>query len=594
VAHHFKGPHIDWVGFSPFVVLTGGALVVLLVGLLRGAVARERVVPILTILTLGAAIGFEIARFHHHTSILSGALQIDDLALVLDMIFAVAGIAVVVLSWRSVAPREAGHGEYCSLLLFSVLGMAIFVSAQNLITLFIGIELLSIPLYVLCASESRRESSLESGLKYLVIGSVGSATLVYGLALIYGATGSTDFTTIGAAVARGKLAGGVLGDPMLFAGIALVIVGFAFKASVAPFHQWTPDVYEGAPTPITAFMATATKAAALGVFLRFFDVAAIGAQDTWAPLIAALATITILVGNGGALGQSSLKRMLGYSGVAQAGYMLGGVVVGTQLGIQATVLYLMVYLAMNFAAFAVVVAEERERPDGDDVSALAGLGARKPWLAWPMTIAMLSLAGIPGTVGFIGKFQLIHALVDGNYTWLAIVLVIGSMISLGYYLRVVATIWMGSASPAGAPAPAGVGGAGGGGALAPTAGGSPETDESWPTASSGSGAGGGLGSGAGLGAGLGSGSGSGSGLGAGSGSGLGAGSGSGLDADAGAGAGSPPSDAVVWPRPAESAPHPEVVLVAVLFAAASIFFGIFPTPLFQLAAHAGQAISGIF
>ena len=234
----------------------------------------------------------------------------------------------MLLSWRAVAPRESGHGEYYSLLLFSVLGMEILVSSQNLVTLFIGIELLSIPLYVLCASEYRREGSLESGLKYLIIGSVGSATLVYGLAMIYGATGSTDFATIGAAVSQGQLIGGVLGDPLLLTGVGLVMVGFAFKASVAPFHQWTPDVYEGAPTPITAFMATATKTAALGVFLRFFDVAAIGAQNKWAPMLAALAAITIIVGNVGALGQSSLKRMLAYSGVAQAGYMLGGVVVG--------------------------------------------------------------------------------------------------------------------------------------------------------------------------------------------------------------------------------------------------------------------------
>ena len=208
--------------------------------------------------------------------------------------------------------------------------MAVLVSSQNLVTLFIGIELLSIPLYVLCASEFRREGSLESGLKYLVIGSVGSATL----ALRAGAGLRRDRLDrlrrrSRARMSSGKLAGGVLGDPLLLTGLGLVIVGFAFKASVAPFHQWTPDVYEGAPTPITAFMATATKAAALGVFLRFFDVAAIGAQNTWAPLIAALATITIIVGNVGALGQSSLKRMLGYSGVAQAGYMLGGVVVGT-------------------------------------------------------------------------------------------------------------------------------------------------------------------------------------------------------------------------------------------------------------------------
>ena len=188
-------------------------------------------------------------------------------------------------------------------------------------------------------------------------------------------------------------------------------------------------------------MATATKAAALGVFLRFFDVAAIGAQNTWAPLLAALAAITIIVGNVGALGQTSLKRMLGYSGVAQAGYMLSGVVVGTQLGISATVLYLIAYLLMNLAAFAVIVGRSR-RPRRRRPQRPPGLGARNPWLAWPMTIAMLGLAGIPGTVGFIGKFQLIHALVDGDYTWLAIVLVVGAMISLGYYLRVVAAIWM--------------------------------------------------------------------------------------------------------------------------------------------------------
>jgi NADH-quinone oxidoreductase subunit N len=397
----------------------------------------------MAILALLAMIGLSIWRLHHPASIISGALRIDDLALEVDMLLAGAGIATVLLSWRALAPREAGHGEYSALLLFSIFGMASFVSSQNLIAVFLSIELLSIPLYVLCASETRREGSLESGLKYLVIGSVGSATLVYGLALLYGATGHTDFAAIGAATSSGNLAGGSLGDPMLFAGIGLVIVGFAFKASVAPFHQWTPDVYEGAPTPITAFMATATKAAALVVFLRFFDVAAIGAQNTWAPLIAAVAAITMIVGNVGALGQSSLKRMLGYSGVAQAGYMLAGVVVGTQLGIQATVLYLFAYLAMNFAAFAVIVAMERERPAlGDDIANMSGLGARDPWLAWPLTIAMLALAGIPGTVGFIGKFQLIHALVNGSYTWLAIVLVVGSMISLGYYLRVVAAIWM--------------------------------------------------------------------------------------------------------------------------------------------------------
>jgi NADH-quinone oxidoreductase subunit N len=275
-------------------------------------------------------------------------------------------------------------------------------------------------------------------------------------------------------------------------------------------------------------MATATKAAAMGAFIRFFDFAAIGAQDTWAPLLATIAAITIIVGNAGALGQTSLKRMMGYSGVAQAGYMLAGVVVGTRLGVQATVFYLMGYLFMNLAPFAVIVCEEHERPDGDYLSALSGLGARNPWLAWPMTIGMLGLAGIPGTIGFIGKFQLISALVSGAYTWLAIVLVIGSMISLGYYLRVVATVWMRPPVAAPVPPPSVPPGPG---ELAPIAGGSLEADE-WDVGGPGS-----------------------------------------------AGA---------------ALRYFEVVFVAVGFAAATVVFGVFPSPLFTLATHAANALPGLF
>ncbi|MEA2197912.1 MAG: NADH-quinone oxidoreductase subunit [Solirubrobacteraceae bacterium] len=530
---HIKGPAIDWSALSPIVVLTLGALLVLLVGLLASPIARERIVPALSAITLLVAIAFEVSRFHHQTTIISGALRVDDLALILDLVFAIAGLATVALSAREPAASKAGHGEYHSLMLFSILGMAVLVSAQNLITLFIAFELLSIPLYILCAADVRRSASLESGLKYLVIGSVGSATLVYGLALIYGATGSTDFTAIAAAITGGPAQpGGLANDPLLLSGIGLVIVAFAFKASVAPFHQWTPDVYEGAPTPITAFMATATKAAALGVFLRFFDVAVIGAQETWAPLLATLATITIIVGNVGALGQSSMKRILAYSGVAQAGYMLAGVVVGTQLGVNATIFYILTYLPVNVAAFAVIVARQRERPGGEDISALRGLGSRQPWLAWPMTIAMLSLAGIPGTVGFIGKLYLIRALVAGNYTWLAVVIVVGSMISLGYYLRVVATMWMSGTEREPVPAHAATVAAGAGAGGRPAiAGGSPEAD----------------------------------------------------DADAGG-----------WPAPDRAVANAEIAIVAAVFGAAGVVFGIIPSPLLRLVAHAGRSIAGIF
>ena len=437
-----KAPEIDYQGLSPVFALAGGTVVVLLAGLLPGRFAQRTLVPLLAVAALLTASGLTIANWDAGDSapIIEGALAIDTLALFLSLLFYVAGLVTVVLSLRDRAPAEAGHGEYFALLLGSILGMVLLAGAENLVTLFVGLELLSIPLYVLCASEVRRAASLESGLKYLVVGSVGSATLLYGLALIYGATGSTDYSGIARAI--GDTVGA--GDPLLLTGVALAATGLAFKASVAPFHQWTPDVYQGAPTPVTSFMAVATKAAAFAVLLRLFDEALPSVQTNWAPALAALATITILVGNAGAIAQSSLKRMLAWSGVAQAGYLLAGVVVGTALGMQATVFYLAAYLLMNVAAFAVVIARERVSEHGDDLRSLTDLGRASPALAWPMTIAMLSLAGFPATAGFIGKFYLIDASVSGDYAWLGVVIVVGSMISLVYYLRVIAVMWMGS------------------------------------------------------------------------------------------------------------------------------------------------------
>ncbi|HXR13584.1 MAG TPA: NADH-quinone oxidoreductase subunit N [Solirubrobacteraceae bacterium] len=502
---HPPAPHIDYAAIAPFIVLFGGAVVVLLVGLLRSRFVRFQLVPALTLLVLAGVLAVTIWQWNDHLSVIKGALAIDDLTLVMTMLFVAAGAATVILSWRARAPRESAHGEYHALLLSAIAGMSVLVAAQDLITLFIGIELLSIPLYVLCATEMHRSASLESGLKYLIIGSVGSATLLYGLALLYGATGSTSFSAIAASIAAGHSS-----DALLLTGIALVVVGLAFKASVAPFHQWTPDVYEGAPTPITAFMAVATKAAAFGVLLRMFDVALIGENLNWAPALATLATITIIVGNVGALGQSSLKRMLAYSSVAQAGYIMGGIVVSSQLGAAATIFYLSVYLLMNIAAFAVIIARERETLHGDDIDAVAGLGSERPLLALPLTIAMLSLAGIPATAGFIGKIYLIQALVDGGYTWLGVIIVVGSMISLGYYLRVVAAIWMRDAP----------------GAVAAIAG------DGRPLIAGGS------------------------------------------------------------EEAASEGRHLEVVLVALAFGTATIFFGIVPQPLFELAQHAASSLTG--
>jgi NADH-quinone oxidoreductase subunit N len=435
-------PVIDYDALSPLMATVGGSIVVLMVGLLRGRMVQTVVVPALTAVALLAAIGLTIWIWEpgDTPTIIEGALEVDTLALGLSMLFYVAGLVCIVLSLRAVAPGEAGHGEYYALLLGSITGMVVLAQASNLITLFVGLELLSIPLYVLCATELRRRTSLESGLKYLVIGSVGSATLLYGLALIYGATGAMSFNGISTAIAGDELS---VGDPLLLTGIALSATGLAFKASVAPFHQWTPDVYQGAPTPITTFMAVATKAAAFAIFLRLFGGALGLAQLEWGPALAALAAVTIVIGNVGAIAQRSLKRLLAWSSVAQAGYLLAGVVVGSTLGLQATVFYLAVYLVMNVAAFAVVVARERVSEHGDDLAALQNLGPSQPLLAWPMTIAMLSLAGFPATAGFVGKFYLIDASVSGDYTWLGILIVVGSVVSLGYYLRVVAVMWMG-------------------------------------------------------------------------------------------------------------------------------------------------------
>ncbi len=470
---HLKGPHVDFGGLSPLIALLGGAAIVLMFGLLGSRWVRTALVPALSLGALGAALGLTIWQWGAEKSIVSGALRIDSLSLTLTLVLLTGAVCAVLLAWRSRAVHEAAHGEFFALLLTSVAGMSLLVSAQNTVALFVGLELLSIPLYVLCATEMKREHSLESGLKYLIVGSVGSATLLYGLAMIYGATGTTDFSGIAAKLAEG----GTSTDVLTLTGIALSVAGLAFKASVAPFHQWTPDVYEGAPTPVTAFMAVTTKVAALGAFARFFDVALIEAHSSWGPAVAALAAITILVGNVGALGQSSLKRMLAYSSVGQAGYMLTGILVATKLGVQALVLYLIVYLFMNMAAFATIVANEREVGEGDSLAALAGLGRRRPLLAWPMTLAMLGLAGIPATAGLIGKIYLIEAAVNGGYAWLGVVIVIGSMISLGYYLPVVAAMWMREAPRRGA-----LGAAGGEGSLPALAGGSSELDDEHATA----------------------------------------------------------------------------------------------------------------
>lgn len=432
---NFNEPTIDYAGIAPIIALVAGLCVVLLSAVFK---PTKRWAPGLTLIVLATAAGLLIWQWGDPKDLVAGALRSDDLAIAISLIAILTAAFCVLLSLRESAAEQAGVGEYHALLIGSVLGMVLLAMATNLVTFFVAIETLSIPLYVLCATNMRREGSLESGLKYLIVGSVGSATLLYGMAFLYGGSGSTDFVGI----AQGVGHQGLLEDPLILVGIGMCAVGLAFKTSIAPFHQWTPDVYEGAPTPITSFMAVATKAAAFAVFLRFFYIALGPEADTWQPALAVLAAISIVVGNVGALGQDSLKRLLGYSGIAQAGYMLGGIVVFSEAGVSALVFYLAAYAFMNLAAFSVVIARERETPFGDDIRALRGLGGERPLLAWPLTIAMLALAGLPATAGFIGKLYLIEALVEGDYTWLGVFIAVGTMISLGYYLRVVAAMWM--------------------------------------------------------------------------------------------------------------------------------------------------------
>ncbi len=443
----FTAPHIDYAGVSPIIALTAG-IVAVLIGSVTSGRRQRGVVSALSFITLGAAAGLAIWQWTGAPKdLVAGALRVDGLGLAATFICIASAAATIPMSWHEDSVENAvgpvGHGEFQALLLSSVLGMTLLAQSQNLVAVFVSLELLSVPLYALCGSALRNPRSLEAGLKYLIVGSLGSATLLYGLSFIYGGSGSTDFLGI-----RSAIGGSLADDPLVLMGIGLAATGMAFKISIAPFHQWTPDVYQGAPTPVTAFMAVATKAAAFAVFTRFFLVALGPAIDNWQPALAALAAVSIVVGNIGALRQDSLKRMLGYSGIAQAGYMMVGLVAASSSGVDSLFFYLAAYLFMNTAAFAVIIVRERETALGDDIRSVQGLGRDRPLLAWPLTLSMLALAGLPGTAGFIGKLYLIEGSVGSDYTWLGVMIAIGTMVSLAYYLRVVAAVWM---RPAAAP-----------------------------------------------------------------------------------------------------------------------------------------------
>jgi NADH-quinone oxidoreductase subunit N len=431
---------------TPLLIVVGTAAAALIPAVLPQRRIRREGPALLAFAGLLAAAVMCLVMWGDRQVALGGGYRADRFSMLLNLIFIVAAAATLLLSYREPAGVDR-RGEYTCLVLAATAGMMLVAGGGDLITIFLGIEILSVALYVLCALEVWRERSLESGLKYLIIGSVGSAILLYGLTFLFGATGTTDLTAIGAALEQASFGE----EPLLVVAMALILAGLGFKVSAAPFHMWAPDVYEGAPSPITAFMATAVKAAAFAAFLRLFTGAMIALVDDWRIAVAVVAAIAVIVGNLGALLQTSFKRLLAYSSIAQAGYLLIGVAAGTIAGAEALLYYLIAYGAMTLAAFAILVAREREVEDGQTLGALAGYARVQPVLGVVATVALLSLAGFPPLSGFLGKFLLFGAAVDADLTWLAVVGAVGSMISLAYYLRVIYVVWGGAPAATGVP-----------------------------------------------------------------------------------------------------------------------------------------------
>ncbi|HEX6479398.1 MAG TPA: NADH-quinone oxidoreductase subunit N [Ktedonobacteraceae bacterium] len=329
------------------------------------------------------------------------------------------------------------QGEYYALMLLATVGMMIMAAAISFLTVFLGIEMLSLALYILCGFVARRTTSQEAGMKYFLLSSFASAFLLYGIAMTYGATGNTSFTGI-----KNYLSVHTSSTTLLLIGMGLLIVGFAFKVSAVPFQAWTPDVYEGAPAPVTAFMSVGTKAAALIAFARVFDVALLPVKSTWEPVIWAITILTIVGGNVLALAQNNVKRLLSYSSIAHAGYLLIGVVVGGTIGLSAILFYLLCYTFLNLGAFGVVTVLENADNSGNSLSEIRGLWYRQPALAAILALFMLALAGFPPMAGFAAKYYLFYAALQGGHPELLIIGVLASVLGMYYYLRVIASMFM--------------------------------------------------------------------------------------------------------------------------------------------------------
>jgi NADH-quinone oxidoreductase subunit N len=426
----------DLAQISPIVVVSVALLVAMVTDLLLPARLRAAASAAISLLGLVGAIAAALLLYRSggqgaYSQFATG----DHFAVYFHVLFALLGIMTILVTHPYLAKRGLLQPEFYILLLAATDGMMVMGAATSLVSIFLGLELLSISLYVMAGYVRRDTRSQEAGVKYLLIGGFASAFVLYGMALVYGATGSTVLKNIAAA------SGTDTGNNLLVLGVLLMGIGFAFKVSAAPFQMWTPDVYEGSPIPVTAFMSVGTKAAAFAMIIRVFQQGLPGLSQDWGAFLAFVAVASMVIGNLAAIVQTSLKRLLAYSGIAQAGYILVGVLGSNGPGQAAVLFYLFAYLFMNFGAFAILILMAGPLGDRDRFEDLDGLGYRHPVLAGIMTLFMFSLAGFPPTVGFIGKFFLFSAAVANGYTWLVVVAVLMSVVSVYYYFRVVVHLW---------------------------------------------------------------------------------------------------------------------------------------------------------
>ncbi len=428
-------PQVDWFALSPTLALLAASGVALLGSVLVPRWLSRALAAFVAFggfVTAGVLAIVLFDQSPESQELLVDSMTRDRLGALASILVAGAGALAVLVSWGE--KRRDHQGEYYALLAAAGAGMVFFVTASNLMTLFLGLEWFSIALYILCALDTHRETSLEAGLKYLVVGSFGSAILLFGSALVYGATGELGFSEIAEAA--------VDDEYLLLAGLALIITGLGFKASAAPFHMWTPDVYQGAPTSVTAFMSAATKVAALVVTLRILVVAFPDQDHLWTIAVAVIAVISLAVGNLAALAQRDLKRLLAYSSISHAGFMLIAISVDTELGARALLYYLIPYSAMSIGAFAVVAARERELGVPATLETMSGFGWEQPFLGVSMWVFMLGFMGMPLTGGFVGKLYVFSAAYEAGWWWLVLAGVAATAISLYYYLNVVRAMYM--------------------------------------------------------------------------------------------------------------------------------------------------------